>query len=168
MGRYRGKVVVISGIRDLAKESWDTVDEVMAKICKKKPAEIIFGGADGTDTRALISAATHRKKRTKLTIIVPGKLSQQPYNARIVAGGLARSHKNIEVVEMGLPMQPSAFPKRNTEMVSRGDSLVAFTDGRSTGGTKDTTSKAEKKGIPVKVIHVHSDPAYRKRNYHGA
>jgi len=40
---------------------------------------------------------------------------------------------------------------RNTQLVEMADYCVAFWDGKS-GGTKDAFTKAEKKGIPVKIL----------------
>jgi len=43
----------------------------------------------------------------------------------------------------------AGYHQRNRRLLERADMLVAFTDGRSTGGTASVIRQAEKKGVPV-------------------
>ena len=48
-------------------------------------------------------------------------------------------------------MNTETYYQRNSEVVKASDKLMAFYVNGSRGGIKDTITKAEKKGIPVKV-----------------
>lgn len=148
--QWAGKRVVISGIRDLADSSVSDVEEVIRSLLKADPAVVIVGGARGVDTVALRTAAAIAPG--KILVVVPGRVRDQPAQAR---GVIERSGAH-GIAEMNLdPRHPGSYHARNRRMLSEADVLLAFTDGRKTGGTGSTIQEALKRGIPVEIHKVH-------------
>lgn len=152
-------VVAVSGIRDLSPEQYVDVELEMAEVLAVGPDEVRFGGALGSDTIALVTACDLREVETALTVIVPGTLDQQPVEARKVAKKCAD-----RVIELGASrLDAPAFYRRNDALLQGADVLVAFTDGRTTGGTAYTIRKAEQLGVPS-LITLLSPKASREPN----
>jgi len=143
--------IAISGTRDISSIGISVVRNRMKEIMLECPEKLIFGGARGTDTVALMSAGDLRTSTgsPKFEVIVPRRLKDQPLEAQRVIRQYAD-----EVFELGSPrLDASAYRRRNRELVSRADHLVAFWDGCSSG-TGMTIAIAREIGISVEVIQV--------------
>lgn len=141
--------IAISGIRDVAQRDLPLIESYVGEILSERPDEMLFGGAGGTDTVALAAAcATLEGQRPPaLTVIVPKRLRDQPIEAQEWAKECAD-----EILELkAQKLDTEAYRRRNRELVSRADALVAFWDGESTG-TGMTIGLAHEAGIPVEIV----------------
>jgi len=105
-----------------------------------------FGGARGADTDALEYISKTQPLSTRV-VVVPNQVRDQPRIAR--AGITKNATQIIELRQTG----PGRYQFRNQYMVDRSKEVVAFTDGRTTGGTANTIRYAESKGVKVTRIN---------------
>jgi predicted Rossmann fold nucleotide-binding protein DprA/Smf involved in DNA uptake len=141
--------VAISGIRDVSRRDLPVIEDRIAEILSERPDQMLFGGARGTDTVALAAAyaALAGVRPPRLIVIVPKRLRDQPIEAQKCARECAD-----EIIELQASrLSTEAYRRRNKELVSRADVLVAFWDGNS-GGTGMTIALAEEAGVPVKIV----------------
>ncbi len=113
--------------------------------------KVFFGGAKGLDTVCLAAALELRRgSRPQLVVLVPNRVEDQPYEARLV---ITRAD---QVVELGFPITIqdgwAAYRLRNTELVERADVLVALWDGKAKSGTAHAVGVANKLGR--RMIHI--------------
>lgn len=147
-------IIAFTGIRDIDPASTDAVRRAVEAEYVHDPLELRFGGAIGADTYALAAASICRPLgvRTKLVVIVPFRLVDQPKAARFVA----ERHAD-EVRELRLSrVDKSGYFVRNAALVKGAARVVAFTDGRRSGGTYHTMSLARRAGLDLVVIPVRS------------
>ena len=90
-------VTAITGIRDFSPASEPDVWNVMADEVHRGAETIRFGGAFGADTEALLAADAFRRGRTRLEVVVPARLQDQPDEAIDAAEVAADA-----VLELGL------------------------------------------------------------------
>lgn len=140
-------IVAFTGIRDVDPRMSDVIDMAVLDEVAAGATELRFGGAIGSDTIALEAACDHGSPRR--VVYVPFRVGQQPWAAR-----RAIEHCADEIVELDLPSGKRAFLVRNDAMIKGVQRVVAFTDGRTTGGTHYTSSRAERAGIPVSIVPV--------------
>ena len=154
-------VVVITGIRELHSSSRHRVAERVQAVCGKA-STMIFGGALGVDTEALIAAAEYALYGPPERIVfVPFTRESQP------AAAQKAIHQYAHIVrELDLPQGRSAYLRRNDAMLERAVAvnqasrsadrslLLAFTDGRERGGTAYTIRKAAQLGIRTEIVTV--------------
>lgn len=145
---------VITGIRDTPAEAWKAIETRMRAILSENPREVVFGGARGSDTMALEAAGMWRpaSSGTALVVIVPGVLENQPQLAQAATRRYATT-----LVQLRQVISARTLQARNNAMLMRGLEsdvcrVVAFTDGRSAGGTHNTIQAARRLGIPVEVV----------------
>lgn len=107
-----------------------------------------FGGARGADTDAL-EYISKTQPLSERIVVVPNRLEDQPATAQAVI----RDHASfvIELKNEG----PGRFQARNMYMVDRADQVVAFTDGRESGGTYNTIQYAKSQGKAVEIINYY-------------
>jgi hypothetical protein len=149
----RGQVTAITGIRDLSSASEPDVWNAIADEIHSGVACMRFGGAEGTDTLALEAACHFRgQRRLSLDVYVPALLGDQSRKAVRVIRKCAD-----EVYELdGEPDSKRSFLRRNDAMIEGADRLLAFTDGRDTGGTSYTIEQALENELEVVVVPVRS------------
>lgn len=104
-----------------------------------------FGGARGADTDAL-EYVSRTQPATERIVVVPNRLEDQPIAAQAVIRQNA-----TKVIELG-NHGPDRYQIRNQYMVDHADRVVAFTDGRKTGGTFNTVQYANAQGKSVEFI----------------
>ena len=146
--------VAITANRNLTREDEWTIRRSMRGLNELRPDEIIFGGARGGDTVALITAATEgRHVDTRLVVIVPCRVSDQPYDAQEAIRRYAD-----EVIELGLRITRddnwAAFKKRNCAMNDRGSHLGAFWNASYNSGTWHCLNDAIRKKHPWWVTPI--------------
>lgn len=116
--------------------------------------EIIFGGARGGDTVALIAAGGGsrsgkgtRMVRPKCVVIVPCRVADQPHDAREAIRVFAD-----EVIELGLPITRddgwAAYKRRNEAMADRSTHVGGFWNGDHRSGTYSALAYAKRIGRP--------------------
>ncbi|MGW2708090.1 hypothetical protein ACWC4J_03705 [Streptomyces sp. NPDC001356] len=117
-------------------------------------AEFYIGGARGVDSLSLLWLAGHSTSR--ITIVVPGTVVQQPAEAR---QAIERCRDRIaEVVELGAAeLRSPAYHARNRYMVDRTQMVLGFplagTEG-GTSGTWQTLTYAAAQGKPRLIVPV--------------
>jgi len=149
------KVVAISGCRDYnATTNKGLLVESLAKIYISSDS-ILFGGALGVDTDALVVCglmnedAEHKKE---LVAVCPDTLAQQPYKAQEAIKKYATSV--IELKNKIIPQNGyESFKTRNRYLVDNSKMLVAFWDKESTG-TKHAIDYAKEKNKPCLVVDL--------------
>lgn len=104
-----------------------------------------FGGARGADTDALKYIA-RTQPLTERIVVVPNRLADQPIKAHAVIRAHATS-----VIELG-NTGPGRYQIRNQYMVDHADRVLAFTDGRKSGGTFNTIQYAIRQGKVVDYV----------------
>jgi predicted amidophosphoribosyltransferase len=141
--------LAITGIRDLDPSDAPIVEMAVSEAIGAGASELIFGGARGSDTVALLAACAAIDERTNLVVVVPGTLQEQPAEAIDAIQACAK-----EIVELRLPIhRKDSFLKRNVAMLERADGVLAFWDGQP-GGTQFTIDAAKKRGLPVQIVPV--------------
>lgn len=141
-------VTAVTGIRDLSTASYADVELVVLEEATLA-AGMRFGGAAGTDTvalAALCEAPIYKQ------VIVPHRLRDQPREAAQIARRCAD-----ETIELKLPKSRTAPLRRNDELLSEAARLLAFSDGRESGGTFYTIREARALGLDVVVVPVLSE-----------
>lgn len=143
--------IAITGIRDLARRSYPTVEiAVLETLSIPGLTTLYFGGALGVDSAALEAVGPYAHA-VDLVVIVPFTVDKQPREARRVIETWAD-----KIVEMKQVFSKAAYLRRNDEMIRRSDRVLAFIDGRESGGTAYTIQKAEALNKPVDIVPVES------------
>jgi hypothetical protein len=112
---------------------------------KVKADRYYFGGARGADTDAL-EYITKTQPASERIVVVPDRVIDQP----VAVQPIIKAHAT-GVVELG-NSGPDRYQIRNRHMVDQADRVVAFTDGRKSGGTYNTVQYAHSQGKSVEVI----------------
>lgn len=130
------------------KELWPHIK----RLCEDtEVVQILFGGARGGDTEALLAALNFRKDPTlKLTVVVPFLLADQPKETHAVTA-LADDLIELKLPRMGMA---AAYKQRNAFLVEHSHCLMAFTTGNTRSGTYQTIRLAQKQSKPVEIIEV--------------
>ncbi len=147
--------IAITANRNLTRADEAMIGATMLGLVRMPDVEeIIFGGARGGDTVALIAAGGGSRSgkgtrivRPKCVVIVPCRVADQPHDAREAIRVFAD-----EVVELGLPITRddgfAAYKRRNEAMADRGTHLGSFWNGDYKSGTWNCISYARRIGRP--------------------
>tara|TARA_R110002110_G_scaffold60703_2_gene170734 strand:+ start:306 stop:713 length:408 start_codon:yes stop_codon:yes gene_type:complete len=126
-------------------------------VLNKKVSEVIFGGAIGVDSAALLWALYYKKTHShktfpQLTVILPCTLDEQPSDTHEI------TQSADTVIELRCPITSKngfqAYRDRNTEMITRADRLVAFHNGNSKSGTRMAINIAGVQKKPHEIIDI--------------
>lgn len=115
-------------------------------------ADVVYmGGASGIDVTVLAILDALREGRTPRTItVVPCTLAEQPKDVR------ALLTCSDELVELSVPITArdgyQAYHVRNRYMIDRSTHVLAFHDGRESGGTWSAMHYARKQGKTLIVV----------------
>ncbi|MBL1118828.1 DNA-processing protein DprA [Streptomyces sp. 110] len=116
-------------------------------------AHFHVGGAKGIDSLTLLWIAGNAK--SKITIVVPGTVAQQPAEAR---QAISQCRSRIaEVVELRAEeVRTPAYHARNRWMVDRSDMVIGFPkeDAPETSGTWQTLNYGTERGKPRLIVPV--------------
>lgn len=104
-----------------------------------------LGGARGIDSDAL-EYLSRTKPGVRLNVICPNRVRNQPAAARAAIDRYATNV--IELKNAG----PARYQIRNKYIVDHSDRMVAFYDGRGSGGTYNTINYARAQGRPLETI----------------
>lgn len=132
----------------------DEIERTSAAAEIGRSSTLRFGGAIGVDSVALNAAHQARRPRHRLIfiVIVPAKLADQPEHARLTALRCAD-----QIIELGFPRGAKwAYLRRNDRLLDGAQRLLAFTDGRQTGGTAYTIERAIQRKLDVQIVRVQS------------
>ncbi|MEV2250230.1 hypothetical protein AB0I94_06605 [Streptomyces sp. NPDC050147] len=111
-----------------------------------------IGGARGIDSLTLLWLAGNTAAR--ITIVVPGRLDQQPAEAR---QAIVHSQDRInDVVELkAVELNSPAYHERNRHMVDRSSMVIGLPHhDESTSGTWQTLNYAAGLGLPRLIVPV--------------
>jgi hypothetical protein len=120
-----------------------------------RDSRFYIGGARGIDSLSLLWLAGNSESR--LTIVVPGTVAQQPAEAR---QAVERCRDRIdEIVELGAAeLRSPAFHARNRHMVDHADMVLGFpladADAQGRSGTWQTINYAATRGKPRLIVPV--------------
>jgi len=149
--------IAITGNRYPDQTDYQLIETTIKKIVfNKNIKEIVFGGAIGVDSIALLYALKFREnaklKTPKLTVVVPDKLTDQPEGTRDV------SAMADELVELKNTITSddgyNSYRLRNEYMVKRSNRIVAFWDGSPRSGTFMTINLAKQHKKAYEVIDI--------------
>lgn len=147
------RTVAITGTRNTGHRTLDGYAQIFADYLGPfADAHFYIGGAKGIDSLALLWLAGNTKARN--TIVVPGRVDQQPADAR---QAIARSRDRItEVVELGAPeLKSAAFHARNRWMVDRATMTIGFPKSdEPNSGTWQTLNYTADRGKPRLIVPV--------------
>ena len=139
----------VVGIRDLHPDSEPEVELAVAEEIGNGATELRFGDARGSDEVALGAACAIQSPETALKVFVLSSLDASPRSRRSLFAECS------EVVELGLrPGAKWSYDRQADALLEGADRLLAFTDGRESGGTWAAVEKAVKAGIGVTVVYV--------------
>lgn len=111
------------------------------------------GGAKGIDSLALLWLA--RNSASRITVVVPGAVVQQPTEAQRVMDECRE--RIAELVELGAAdLRTAAYHARNRWMVDRSDMVIGFpVEGpKGTSGTWQTIDYGAHRGKPRLIVPV--------------
>ncbi|MFF1483160.1 hypothetical protein ACIGZH_01545 [Streptomyces sp. NPDC058319] len=112
-----------------------------------------IGGARGVDSLSVLWLAGN--SRSRITIVVPGTVAQQPADAR---QAIERCRDRIdEIVELGAAeLRTPAYHARNRWMVDRSEAVAGFplAGAEGTSGTWQTINYAASQGKPRLIVPV--------------
>jgi hypothetical protein len=116
-------------------------------------ARWVVGGAIGVDQ---IVAGELLELRQAVQLVLPFAPAIQgarwrPSQRQTLLAQVARAMA-VEVLYQAYDV--AAYHARNKRLVELADLLVAFWDGRPTGGTAATVAEARRRGVPVHVVHM--------------
>jgi len=141
-------IVAFTGIREIAPTMTDEVEMAVLDAVAAGATELRFGGANGADAMALAAACRIPVRRR---LFLPFTIHDAPPVTRELAARCA-----IDLVELDFARAKNSYLRRNDRMIDGAARVVAFTDGRETGGTAYTMKAAAKAGIPVTTVTVAS------------
>lgn len=149
------QVVAVTGHRYITAEDGATVARVVAEYpaCKW-----VFGGAIGVDTVAL--RAAREAGLSWLTVIVPGRVDQQPAEAQAAIRDCADVVVGMRG-DLNTRGAGSAYRARNAAMVAEATEVLAFTDG-GPSGTRHCMETAREQARPVRVVGIQGND-WRRR-----
>lgn len=147
----QGKRIAITARRDLTPQLAAKIRTTMYELVQGGAKALVFGGARGGDTIALIAAYEAKvalNSNVTLLVIVPGTVDEQPPEARLAIRQCASA-----VIEMRQNLSHYASRQnRNLRQLAKSDFLVAFWDGKRSGGTWNCIAAAETAEMEVVKI----------------
>lgn len=147
------RTVAITGTRNTGHHSLDEYAALFADyLAPFADAHFYIGGAKGIDSLTLLWLAGNAEAR--ITVVVPGRLDQQPAEAR---QAIARSQDRInDVVELkAVELKSPAYHERNRYMVDRSSMVIGFPHrDEPSSGTWQTLTYAAGLGLPRLIVPV--------------
>ncbi|WP_328631945.1 hypothetical protein [Streptomyces sp. NBC_00356] len=147
------RTVAITGTRNTGHRSLDDWADLFAKhLAPYADSHFYIGGAKGIDSLTLLWLAGNTSAR--ITIVVPGRLDQQPAEAR---QAIVRTQDRIkDIVELkAAELRSPAYHERNRYMVDRSRLVIGFPHpDEPTSGTWQTINYAAGLGLPRLIVPV--------------
>jgi hypothetical protein len=147
------RAVAITGTRNTGHRSLDEWAALVAEhLAPYADSHFYIGGAKGIDSLTLLWLAGNTA--AELTIVVPGRVEQQPAEAR---QAIARSRDRIrEIVELkAVELRSPAYHERNRYMVDRASLVIGFPHSdEPESGTWQTLNYAAGLGLPRLIVPV--------------
>jgi predicted Rossmann fold nucleotide-binding protein DprA/Smf involved in DNA uptake len=147
------RAVAITGTRNTGRRSNSEYAQLFsAYLGPFADSHFYIGGAKGIDSLALLWLAGNTQ--AQLTIVVPGRLDQQPAEAR---QAVSRSRDRIkEVVELKAgELRSPAYHERNRYMVDRSSMVIGFPHGdEPQSGTWQTLNYCAQLGRPRLIVPI--------------
>jgi predicted Rossmann fold nucleotide-binding protein DprA/Smf involved in DNA uptake len=147
------RTVAITGTRNTGHRSLDEWADLFAEhLAPYADSHFYIGGAKGIDSLTLLWLAGNT--RAHITIVVPGRVDQQPAEAR---QAIVRTQDRIkDIVELkAVELKSPAFHERNRYMVDRSRLVIGFPHpDEPTSGTWQTINYAAGLGLPRLIVPV--------------
>ncbi|MGW0905071.1 hypothetical protein [Streptomyces sp. NPDC002853] len=148
------RTVAITGTRTTSHRGLDEYASLFASYLGpfSDDAHFYIGGAKGIDSLALLWLAGNTS--AQITIVVPGRLDQQPAEAR---QAIARSQDRVkDIIELkAVELRSPAYHERNRYMVDRSSMVAGFPHaGEPQSGTWQTLNYAAGLGLPRLIVPV--------------
>lgn len=147
--------MAVTGTRNTGHRRLDEYADLFRKYLgpfATRDAHFYVGGAKGIDSLSLIWLADNTS--AAVTIVVPGRVDQQPAEAR---QAIARTRDRIkEVVELQAPeLKTPAYHTRNRWMVDRASMTIGFPHhSEESSGTWQTLNYTREQGKPHLIVPV--------------
>ncbi|MFD7540917.1 hypothetical protein [Streptomyces sp. NPDC059819] len=147
------RTVAITGTRATGHRTRDEYGALFSAYLRPfADGHFYIGGAKGIDSLALLWLAG--KSAARLTVVVPGTVTQQPTEAQ---QAIARTRERIrDVVELGATeLDTPAYHARNRWMVDHASMTIGFPDvNEPAGGTWQTLDYTAEQGKPRLIVPV--------------
>ncbi|MGW7087477.1 hypothetical protein ACWGH2_28825 [Streptomyces sp. NPDC054871] len=147
------RTVAITGTRNTGHHTLDEYAALFADYLGPfSDGHFYIGGAKGIDSLALLWLAGNTS--AQITIVVPGRLDQQPADAR---QAIARSHDRVkDIIELkAVELRSPAYHERNRYMVDRASLVAGFPHpDEPESGTWQTLNYAAHLGKPRLIVPV--------------
>lgn len=150
--------IAITGNRNPLQSDHVIIKGVMDKIMSNsRVTEVVFGGAQGVDTVALLFALLFKQENPfhihpRLVVMLPNTIEEQPKSTIDV------TNSADEVIELCNRISPDdgfgSYRKRNEAMVQRVNRVVAFWNGVARTGTFMTINLAKSYKKQVEIIDI--------------
>lgn len=142
-------VIALTGHRGLSPGAPALIrDQLEALAREYRGATWLSGGAVGVDQVAAL-VLLDLGQRVEFVLPFPLHIQGERWTPveRETLRSLAARAAAVEILRDGYHV--GGYHQRNRRLLDRAELLVAFTDGRSTGGTASMIQQAKRKGIPV-------------------
>ncbi|MCX5537692.1 DNA-protecting protein DprA [Streptomyces sp. NBC_00006] len=147
------RTVAITGTRNTGHRTLDEYARIFADYLGPfADSHFYIGGAKGIDSLTLLWLAGNTA--AELTVVVPGRVDQQPAEAR---QAIVRTQDRIrDIVELkAAELKSHAFHERNRYMVDRSRLVIGFPHGdEPQSGTWQTLNYAAGLGLPRLIVPV--------------
>lgn len=142
-------VFALTGHRGLPPGAPSIIRQQLEELVRQYPgATWLSGGAVGVDqVAALVLLELGQRVEFVLPFPLPVQSARWTPAERESLRALAARAAAVEILRNAYNV--AGYHQRNRRLLERANILVAFTDGRATGGTASVIRQAEKKGIPI-------------------
>jgi len=142
-------VLALTGHRGLPPGAPALIRRQLEELVLQYPGSTwLSGGAVGVDQVAAL-VLLELGQRVEFVLPFPLRLQSARWTSveREALRALTAQAAAVEILRDGYHV--GGYHQRNRRLLERADVLVAFTDGRATGGTASVIRQAERKGVPV-------------------
>ena len=147
------RTVAFTGTRNTAHRSLDEYAQIFGDYLQPfAGSHFYIGGAKGMDTLGLLWLAGNTK--AAITVVVPGRVDQQPAEAR---QAITKCRDRIaEIVELkAVELRSLAYHERNRYMVDRSSMVIGFPHhDEESSGTWQTLNYAAALGRPRLIVPI--------------
>lgn len=150
----RSHTVAFTGRRSYRDQAADMLPVTLEALCRRGYRRFLSGMAAGFDLAAAEAVADFRTLRPDVELVCVVPFPDHP--ERLSPADRARYDRLIasadEVVTVGERYTPDCYARRNDYLVDHASYVVAYLDGRPSGGTYYTVRRAHRRHLPVENL----------------